>query len=208
MKKKIKSYLVFTSTGYRIWGLGVIPALLFAAAWFVFSNFSVISSMGLYFGGSMILFFEIFSDYWIFGGICSRQAEYLKTSLEGLPVLRNALTGDLIRRFLGIMVFSMICYAKSHHPEAFCAGLITYVLAVGMLNITRYLPGAIQQMMVACLASTFLSVYGKLTQDMHGGVTEFIILTAAAFAVSIVTVWHVLRRQKGSYYEKESEKGN
>lgn len=63
MKKKIRSYLVFASTGYRIWGLVVIPALLFAATYFIFSDIAEITSVGVYTGGSVILFFEIISDY-------------------------------------------------------------------------------------------------------------------------------------------------
>lgn len=208
MKKKIRSYLVFASTGYRIWGLVVIPALLFAATYFIFSDIAEITSVGVYTGGSVILFFEIISDYWLFGGICSRQTEYLKTSLQGVPVLRGALIGDLIRRFVYIMVFAAVCYGKSHKLEAFCAGLLIYLIAVGTLNITRYMPGVIQHMMVTFLATLFFSVYGAGTHGMHGGILELIILIVSAIAVSIVTVWHVLWRMKRSYYEKESEKGN
>lgn len=208
MNKGGKSYLVFTSWGYRIWGLLVIPALLLAVTYFIFADIAAISSHGLYTGGSLVLFYEIFSDYWLFGGICSRQPEYLKTSLQGMPVLRGALIGDLIRRFLYVMVFAAVCYGKSHKPEALCAGLMIYLIAVGTLNITRYLPGAIQQMMVACLATAVYEVYGVVTKGMHGGTAELILLITAGIGVSIVTVGHVLCRQKRSYYEKESEKGN
>lgn len=113
MNKGGKSYLVFTSWGYRIWGLLVIPALLLAVTYFIFADIAAISSHGLYTGGSLVLFYEIFSDYWLFGGICSRQPEYLKTSLQGMPVLRGALIGDLIRRFLYVMVFAAVCYGKN-----------------------------------------------------------------------------------------------
>lgn len=208
MKKKIKSYLVFTSTGYRIWGLGVIPALLFAATCFIFSNIVRVNSMGLYIGGYFILFYEILSDYWLFGGICSRQTEYLKTSLQGVSVLRGALIGDLLRRFVYIMVFAAVCYGKSHKLEAFCVGLLIYLIAVGTINITRYMPGVIQHMMVTFLATVFFSVYDGVTHGMHGDTLELIILIVSAIAVSIFTVWHVLWRMKRSYYEKESEKGN
>lgn len=208
MKKKIKSYLAFTSNGYRLWGLVLLPALLFVATYFAFSDLAYDHSWGLFVGGAFILFYEIFSDYWLFGGICGRQAEYLKTSLGGLPLLESALAVDLMRRFLYAMVFSAICYTKSRKPEAFCVGLMIYLMAVGMLNITRYLPGVIQQMMIAFLAVVVFSLYGAATLGMHGGILELVILIAAALAVSIVTVWHVLQRMKGSYYEKESEKGN
>ena len=53
-----------------------------------------------------------------------------------------------------------------------------------------------------------IDIYGAATLGMHGGILELVILIAAALAVSIVTVLHVLQRMKGSYYEKESEKGN
>ena len=208
MKKRIKSYLVFTSSGYRVWGLMVIPALLLAATYLIFSDIAQDVGWGLYAGGSVILFFEIFSDYWLFGGICSRQMEYLKTSSEGKVVLRNALTGDLLRRFLYIMVFSTVCYGKSHKLEAYSVGLMIYLVAVGILNITRNLPGVIQQMRVTFLVTILFSAYGVATSDMHGGMIEFILLIAASAAVSMVTVWHVLWKVKGSYYEKESEKGN
>lgn len=151
MKKKIRSYLVFASTGYRIWGLVVIPALLFAATYFIFSDIAEITSVG---------------------------------------------------------VFAAVCYGKSHKLEAFCAGLLIYLIAVGTLNITRYMPGVIQHMMDTFLATLFFSVYGAGTHGMHGGILELIILIVSAIAVSIVTVWHVLWRMKRSYYEKESEKGN
>ena len=172
MKKRVKSYWVFTSTGYRIWGLVMIPILLFAATVFVFSDIAQDNSTGLYMGGSVILFYEIFSDYWIFGGICNRQMEYLKTSLMGIPLLRRALVGDLIRRLIYIMGFSVICYTKTRQIGAFCVGILIYLLAVGLLNVTRYLPGILPQMMVAFVATGILSLYGMVSVGIHGTIEE------------------------------------
>ena len=97
MGKKMKSYLVFTSPGYRIWTLLIFPVLLFFSSW-------IASDWGMYLMGSFFVFVEILSDYWIFGGICNRQMEYLKTSFCGFSVLRDALAGDLIRKFLYLFV--------------------------------------------------------------------------------------------------------
>ena len=89
MRKKIKSYLVFTSLWYRFGVYLAIPAVLAAIG--------LLIERGLPGGGLIVISVllpvaEIISDSWLFGGIQTKDSmklEYLKTpqSLLGLFVL-------------------------------------------------------------------------------------------------------------------------
>lgn len=214
MGKTIKSYAVFTSIGYRILALVVIPivsllisALLLASGEYEFNG--IYPEMLLV---SYVVLFEILSDFWLFGGICSKeghQLDYFKTSRAGLGVLERGIIGDLIRRFLYLAVYGAFCYMFTGQITDFLLVLVAYVVTVALLNLTRYIQMfhiyMAVSMTVSLLVYIVLTVVCWFFADAFGSgslYAEFVIFGVLAILVSLLSVWHIGCRMKGSYYEK------
>lgn len=215
MKKSIKSYLVFTSCSYRIWGLIIVPFLLAGMA--IGAVFRMkLNALQLYWVAQYVLAFEIFSDYWMFGGICenqTRKLEYLKTSLRGISVLRNGLVVDLLRRAIYIFLFSAICYAGNGQLQSFVMGAGVYLVATAALNVSRYMTNIQHQLVVSMFAMLPMGLFGALAgyieRRMPGNTfvvgLELAVLIILAVIAGMITVWHAINRVKGSYYDKKCD---
>lgn len=211
MKETLKSYLVFTSLGYRIWALIIIP-LIFAGLAELLLGYDELAGAvtGIC---CCIVMIEIMTDYWLYGGICvknTRSMEYLKTSVKGKVVLQKGLIMDLVRRFVYLFLFSLLCVLRSGNMEYFVTGMTSYLIVVIALNISRYLPSVQMQLGVSMcgmflyllLQIAFASAVRASSDKIQTIIIELIILGVAAIASSILTVWHAMYRVKGSYYEK------
>lgn len=100
MGRMIKGYLVFASAAYRIAMYILMPILMMGLIAWTGSN---IEEAALLLAASLLTMAEILSDSWLFGGIQARDPEkidYLKTSVRGMGLLRNALIMDLVRKLL------------------------------------------------------------------------------------------------------------
>lgn len=109
MKQKIRSYLVFTSLGYRIIMFAVLPLLLLGIQVFTAVRFQ--STAIPVFVMALVLV-EVVADNWFLGGIQekgSQKIDYLKTSPKGMKVMQNALVMDLVRRLVFYVVFFGLC---------------------------------------------------------------------------------------------------
>lgn len=108
MRRICKSYLVFTGFGYRLLMFWLMPLLLLGiqtAAVSMGKNFSIILPLAM---ASM----EAMADSWFLGGIQSKDADkmdFLKTSAEGMRVMKTALIMDFLRRFVSMTVVFLLC---------------------------------------------------------------------------------------------------
>lgn len=117
MKRFLKSYLVFTSLIYRIMMFIIVPIVIIGAAFLIGILILAMGDEPEEASCIIVLIFmpmvEIISDNWIFGGIQSKSTgklDYLKTSGEGINVLRSALVIDLIRKFFFTVGITGITY--------------------------------------------------------------------------------------------------
>lgn len=191
MVRTWKSYLAFTSSGYRILGLAVLPVFLLALT----------VSEGMEAAGAVAVCYEILADFWIFSGILKRDAgsmEYLKTSIYGTDIIKKGLVADCIRRFVYLGILSFAGYLSSGRLKSFTAGLLVYLTAVVLLNISRHLSGFMMHLPVSYVG---LIIYCILMKFVSGAAAAGIIAGLAVLA-SIVTVWYAMYCVKGSYYEK------
>lgn len=214
MRKLLKSYIAFTGAGYRIIFLVVLPLALL-----VFSGFVLAGEQepnGLYPENWLwcyMIGFEIMNDYWLFGGICSREGsgmEYLKTSVGGTAVLRKGIIGDLLRRFVYIMGFGIFCYAFTGAAQDIVTAMLAYIVVVAFLNLTRHVM-AWQIQLLADVGAAILFwllalmcwLPATIRQDAAAVlVSELVVCGVLALVTSAVTVWHMTYCVKGSYYEK------
>lgn len=107
MKVYIKSYHVFLSQAWLRWCVYLVyPLLLFLLVLKV-TELPKLAEVGAVLGIVLLVNIESFLDYFKFGGIASKDTnklEYIKTSVKGLPILRNALLADEFRRFVSIVL--------------------------------------------------------------------------------------------------------
>jgi len=122
---------------------------------------------------------------------------------------------DLVRRFVYLALFSLLCVLHSGNMEYWIMGILIYLVVVAVLNISRYLPILLMQLMVSMAAAIVYLVLLRGTEALRllaergTGMdkTETVMIELAALivltvGVSIFTVWHAVKRVKGSYYEK------
>ena len=191
MVRAWKSYLAFTSTGYRILGLIVFPVLLLALT----------VSMGMEAAGAAVACYEILADFWLFSGILKKDTgsmDYLKTSIYGTDIIKKGLAADCIRRFVDLGILSFAGYLSSGRLNNFTAGLTVYLVVMVLLNVSRHLSGF---MMHFSISSVGLLIYSILVKFVSGAAAAGIVAVVDVLA-SIVTVWYAMYCVKGSYYEK------
>lgn len=108
MGRIFKSYLVFTGFVYRLVVFWLVPLLLLgiqAAAVFLGRNLSVILPL-------VMASIETMADSWFLGGIQSKDAakmDFLKTSAEGMRIMKTALIMDFLRRFVSMTAVFLLC---------------------------------------------------------------------------------------------------
>jgi len=209
--------MAYTTFIYRILGAVLIPCVfwLLCAAGLrakygspmgggAFDNGAM---YGLYFSlGMYIVFYEIFTDYWVLGGCLSdggKGLRYFRTSHSGVEVMRNIVSVDLMRRFLYCMIFSAIVFAFTAGKASFVMGLGMYCVIVGVLNGSRHVDGLQRNTGIAILAQlcmVFVNMINVALIENAGNVMLVclaVLYCAAALCVSKVTVRRITVRIQG-----------
>jgi hypothetical protein len=222
MKMQIKSFTALIPKVY-LWGMAAaIPAVLFVVNALLVRYVGLLSVLMCFW---LYCFLDIFLDYWIFGGICSKtgnRMEYIKSSFYGYRILKNSIIGDEARRLGGMAVVSFLtmgyyCFSQDGgiaSADLVYIGLmvlIPFFLNTAALNLSRYINTLLMHNMVSCLASG--ASLGLLVTRLYGSGEEtggagqlgqvlvvFAVLSAVA---AVLTVWHMLIRVKQSYMDGE-----
>lgn len=224
MKKLVKSYLVFTSSLYRIVMYVLMPAALVGIS----------LGLGRYLGevvlmwvALLLIMIEVVSDSWLFGGIQARDPEridYLKTSGQGMRVMRNALFMDLFRKLLSglgilavcylairfcgwISVQEMFDYSNSGAAEAGTGILLYFVLVSYFFSVTGTFLSRYGNTVWSSMIVGYMAMTPALFCMLLPGVTEYVLFYNLLFAVldagiSIAAVKLAMKRIKGGYYDK------
>lgn len=113
-----RSYRAFATNFYKFFICVIYPVFAIFCCVLVQSGcFGLLNKSGYHFLvpasmlGSCMIFVECMADYWLFCGIQSKSANhmnFLKSSRKGIAFFKNALLGDVLRRFLVIVGCSII----------------------------------------------------------------------------------------------------
>ena len=216
MRKKIKSYLVFTSLWYRFGVYLAIPAVLAAIG--------LLIERGLPGGGLIVISVllpvaEIISDSWLFGDIQTKDSmklEYLKTSGQGKELIRTALWTDLFRKLLSAIVimalFSLaMVMGKGEAPEAAGTGGFGSLLYLVLLSWLVSVLGTFVSRYASLVWINLIVSYGAMVLAMLGifllRLAEHILLIDLLFAIfgilmSTVAVKAAVERVERSYHDE------
>jgi hypothetical protein len=220
MKRQIKSYVAMIPC-VNFWGmLLVLPVILLAlnALWVNLFGFgSVLFCFASY------CFLDIFCDFWVFGGVCSKNGnkmEYVKSSFYGDEFLRKSIIGDEIRRFLGLTVMAIglmgtYCMTSGGSLPAaqwLYIGHMVFVplfLNTAALNLTRYFNLLGLHNLAACFVGIFDTAFlaGTVVLGAEADLRRYVYTLAVFMVLSVITavltVRHIMYRVKQSYYDEK-----
>lgn len=209
MKKKIKSYLVFTPFVYRIVVFIVIPVLSMWLGVYAVSRFGEMGELRVVPAVMLLTLAEIISDNWLFSGIQAKESEkmdFLKTSGRGMEMMQNALILDLLRKFLTVLAVITVCYLLSGMSGGLLyVVLVSYTVSALGTFLSRYggtlwINVCIGQFAMAleivCLLCVFLS-----------GLSEFmaafdLLFLVFGILISVLIVRKAMQKVKGGYYDR------
>lgn len=216
MKKMLKSYFGFASVSYRALWLILVPLLQIGAValagWA--GGFALCAIVLGY-----IALTEVLSDWFFLGGLCAEKGGAVKclhTSAEGRRLLRNVLCMDLARKFLYCMLYGAVITGITGDCLGIPAGILLYLVSAAVLNGSRYVSVFQMQLLIsmaACIVCAILLACGGVAVLLAGesafGILAALTLgaLAAAAAVSVVTVKHMLRRVEPENHKARRRKG-
>lgn len=202
--RKIKSYLLFTSIPYRIVVMALFPLLLY-----ILTYTSKAPGIGNIVKISLFVAVEVFADFWVFGGICSKDfkgMEYMKSSVKGRQVLKDALVTDVVRKliWLAAVVFGSAVNGKAQIQGTDFLYMMTVVLFghsfILFGNILgRYVTFYPVTMMISWGASAMACVFLVLSSIWL--IPMFVLSIACCVCAGWLSVWNVMRRVERSYYD-------
>lgn len=221
MKKAIKGYLVFTSCIYRIVMFGVLPFALIAL-YILLTVFMEGNAFLLFCAVPfLIIMAEIVADTWLFGGIQRKDAakmDFLKTSSKGMGLLRNALTMDLVRRFLSFSGVMVICLLVNINigkgMEMFGGSVIkglgvilalilsAYAVSVLCTLLSRFGTMLWQSLMAGYLGLFMESVCVGFMVSLGHPLIWCCVFGVLALGISVLAVNAVMKNVRGGYYDE------
>lgn len=217
MRRICKSYLVFTGFGYRLLMFGLVPLLLLGmqtVAVFLGGNLSIILPL-------VMASIETMADSWFLAGIQSKDADkmdFLKTSAEGMRVLKTALIMDLLRRFVSMTVVFLLCCGiarlgggkASAIPPVLKNALLVFPLLFGYtFSVLATLVGRFFSFFwINMLVAYPIPILGAVSMVilsepvyMHMAVLFDIALAALGIVLVVLAVRTAMNKVEGSYYD-------
>lgn len=218
MRRICKSYLVFTGFGYRLLMFGLVPLLLLGiqtVAVFQGKNLSFLLPL-------MMASIEAMADSWFLGGIQSKDAEkmdFLKTSPEGMRVIKTALIMDFLRRFVSMTVVLLLCCGiarlgggkVSAIPPVWKIALLVFPLLFGYtFSVLATLIGRFSSFFwINMLVAYPIPILGAVSMVilsyplyMDMAVLFDIALAALGILLVVLAVRTAMKKVEGSYYDR------
>lgn len=212
MKRKVRSYLVFTSRTYRLLMFLLVPIALVLLQSFLHPGTFIAA---VYLTAVLLTLAEVILDYWVFGGTAVKdggQLEYLKSSARGRAVIRDALAVNMQRQFLEGVLLLLLCVGSfwlrgdGQFPGTemllYCldALFLGYFFTVAELTIARFFDGIMVNVGIACIGCWVMAGGIYLIMVNNRGMLALLLLLSAA--ASVIGVKVIMGRVEESYYDK------
>lgn len=218
MKDRIRSFLVFTSFGYRLATFVILPLL---GIWIGHMYCKKYMMPGYLVTAFLLVPIEIMIDHFIFGGICVKDVshlEYLKCSKRGEWVTRNALLGGMVR----VLMTMLMVFVANHismmilYPDAsYGYNVILVPLALLLSSFTVIMLGATIGRFFENVSVYYLIALGGVALEtgflyliekhIYMGVIVSVIVSVVVGYFSLeIAMKHI----KESYYDKTVKNGD
>lgn len=218
MKDRIRSFLVFTTFGYRLTVFAILPLL---GTWIGHAICKKYVMPGYLMTVYLFVPIEIMIDHFIFGGICVKDVthlEYLKCSKRGEWVTRNALLGGMVR----VLLTMFLVFVANHISMQILYPDASYGYSVILVPLTLLLSSFAVIMLGATIGRFFenISVYYLIIlggvvletgflflieKHIYMGVIVSVILSMVVGYCSLAIA---MKHIKESYYDKTVKNGD
>lgn len=207
--EKFLNYRILTNSKYRIITNLLIPILVIIPSIIMMFKSDIFIAVGISIMYSIFMMCEFVGDYFCFGCMCRKNVfgmDFLKTGYRGIEYFEDAILVDIVIRPIrvGIVILiGSIPFIKlgiSIWP-VFYLIIISAIMSVAALNVTRYIGMAIY----ACIVSSIFTILGVMA--MYALVRyayDFRIILAPVFALLLIgviagTYYHMSIRVSQSY---------
>ena len=208
--KNFSGYRALTSRFYRL----ILLLLALGSMAISFLANVYIGDAGVFIITALVSSVQIFLDYFVFGGISSRQQrgmEMMKSSCFGIDLLDSALRTDMyIKAFINLSGFLGFIAAEIIYSEEVGISIVAIMLVLVMYPLTNFLTRLVlilsrriavtmvSQIFVTYLASSFAGficiLLSLVLPEDSGNVVIFAVITAIVFEIlSILTAYLLIK---------------
>lgn len=207
--EKFLNYRILTNSKYRIITNLLIPILVIIPSIIMMFKSDIFIAVGISIMYSIFMMCEFVGDYFCFGCMCRKNVfgmDFLKTGYRGIEYFEDAILVDIVIRpiRIGIVILiGAIPFIKQGISiwPVFYLIIISAIMSVAALNVTRYIGMAIY----ACIVSSIFTILGVMA--MYALVRyayDFRIILAPVFALLLIgviagTYYHMSIRVSQSY---------
>ncbi len=214
--KGIKCYNGFATISHRILIFLMIPLAVLVTQQLLYKVLGVVGMQPIYV--SFLVAAETILDYWVFGGFTEKDFEgwdYIKCSKRGIQTLRSAIVFDNVRRFLWITgTLALTIYIDGKRmQEGFWNGATFGIEEVGLFFAMVFSAYGISMLLIT--VSRYTSLLLLILIGVYAAMFPVVLLCVIiyrypvvmcgisgiiALAISILSVWNIMRKVKGSFY--------
>lgn len=217
MKQYIRSYHAFwpAKTWMRLCVYLLYPLIVVAGLYLLSHKWMYYPVVCMGFAGGFVISVEVILDYFVFGGIASKETnrlEYLKTSVKGILLLKSSLMTDAVRRFLSTFLiiagsYSIVAWGQPaddrYTPlQAFLFILVTYLLTETVLLVTRFFTNLWMNIAAVCILSNAVIVFGIFVFAGNIRIWAAVLLALVGIGETIMDRRLILKRVEESYYDR------
>lgn len=217
MKQYIKSYHAFwpVKTWMKPCVYLLYPFIIIAGLYLLSHKLMYYPKVCMGFACGLVITVEIVLDYFVFGGIASRETnrlEYLKTSVRGMNLLKGSLITDAVRRFLSIAVimsssYLAIAYRQQmdyrYTPLQLLVCIFsTYMLTEAGLLLTRFFINWWFINAVICILSNIAVTVSISVSAWKISIWAPVLLVLLGMGIALTGRRLILKRMEESYYDR------
>lgn len=217
MRQYIRSYHAFwpVKTWMKLCVYLLYPLVIITALCFLSHKLGYYPVICMGFACSFVVVVEIILDYFVFGGIASKETnrlEYLKTSVRGINLLKSSLITDAIRRFLSIAIiiigsYLAIAYRQQMDYQYTSLQLLvcifsTYLLTEAGLLFTRFFINWWVNIAVVYILNNIAVTIGIFVSTWNIPIWAPVLLVLLGMGITSTGRRLILKRMEESYYDR------
>lgn len=217
MKQYIKSYHAFwpVKTWMKPCVYLLYPLVIIMGLYFLSHKLGYYPVICMGFACGFLVAVEIILDYFVFGGIASKETnrlEYLKTSVRGMHLLKSSLITDAVRRFLSIAIIIISSYLAiacrqqmdyRYTPLQLLVCIFsTYLLTEAGLLLTRFFINWWINIAVIYILNNIAVTVGIFVSTWNIPIWAPVLLVLLGMGITLTGRRLILKRMEESYYDR------
>lgn len=217
MKQYIRSYHAFwpAKTWMKLCVYLFYPLVIIMGLYFLNDTLGYYPVICMGFACGFVVTVEIILDYFVFGGIASKETnrlEYLKTSMRGMDLLKSSLITDAVRRFLSVAIIitgsylAIACKQQMDYQYTSLQLLVcifsTYLLTEAGILFTRFFINWWVNIAVIYILNSIAVTVGIFVSTWNIPIWAPVLLVLLGIGITSTGRRLILKRMEESYYDR------